>query len=304
MDLKRYSPTPCILTLFMDSPQNETPIVSVIIPTYNRIDFLMEAIASVQEQRYRPIELIVVDDGSTDGTTERLSGVCDVHVLQISHTGRPGAVRNTGIDAATGDYIAFLDSDDLWHRYKLTLQMEALAANPDSMIIHCREIWIRDGRIVSQASQRHRRSGWIFADAVRKCIIGPSTVLLHRSILDEVGGFREDLEIAEDYELWLRVTHRFPVAYCDQPLVTKRAGHGDQISERYEQIERFRIDALEPLVSADHWQGLERSIARRELERKCRIYAAGARKRERNEEAAHYESLARNASISADSSGS
>ena len=280
------------------------PIVSVIIPTYDRVNFLMEAIASVQAQRYKPIELIVVDDGSTDKTAERLSGVRDAHVLRISHTGRPGAVRNTGMGAATGDYIAFLDSDDLWHRDKITMQMEALAANPDSLIIHCREIWRRNGRIVSQAGQRHQRSGWLFADAVNKCIIGPSTVLLHRSILEEVGGFREDLEIAEDYELWLRVTNRFPVAYCDQQLVTNRAGHGDQLSERYEQIERFRIDALEPLVAADHWQEPDRSIARRELERKCRIYAAGARKRERNEEAAHYESLARNASISADNSGS
>ena len=285
-------------------PRSANPLVSVIIPTYDRIALLMEAIASVRAQRYAPIELIIVDDGSTDGTAERLRSEHDVRLLCIDHTGCPGAVRNAGVAAAAGDHLAFLDSDDLWMPDKLTVQMEALAASPDIPIVHCRERWLRDGRTVSQAGQRHRRAGRLFADAVRKCIIGPSTVLLRRAVLDAVGGFREDLQIAEDYELWLRVTARYPVAYCDQPLVTKRAGHGDQLSARYAQIERFRIDALAPLVAADRWAEPERSIARQELARKCRIHAAGARKRGRHAEAARYESLARNASISAASSGS
>ena len=287
------------------------PVVSVIIPTHDRLALLMEAIGSVRAQRYSPIELIVVDDGSTDGTWERLNAESGIRRLRIDHTGRPGAVRNAGVAIATGEYVAFLDSDDLWMPDKLARQMELLRDSNGVPIVHSRELWLRDGRPVSQAGQRHRRAGWLFADAVRKCIIGPSTVVLHRAVLREVGGFREDLEIAEDYELWLRVTARFPVAYCDRPLVTKRAGHGDQLSERHGQIERFRIDALAPLVAADHWAEPERSIARRELARKCLIHAAGARKRGRDAEAALYEALAadagpsaRNDSISAASSGS
>ena len=214
------------------------------------------------------------------------------------------AARNLGISESRHPWIAFLDSDDLWEPEKLTIQMEALATSPDTLIVHCRELWLRSGRTISQTGQRHRRAGWLFADAVRKCIIGPSTVLLHRSVLNDVGGFRHDLQIAEDYELWLRVTARYPVAYCDRELVIKRAGHGNQLSERYGHIERFRVEALAPLVEADHWQEPERSIARQELARKCVIHAAGARKRGHDVEAARYESLARKASISAANSGS
>ena len=290
------------------------PLVSVIIPTHDRAELLMEAIDSVRAQSYAPIELIVVDDGSTDGTAERLHAARDMRMLRIDHTGCPGAVRNAGAAVAAADYLAFLDSDDLWMPDKLALQMARLLRAAETPIVHCREHWVRAGRTVSQAGQRHRRAGRIFAESVRKCVIGPSTVVLRRAVLREVGGFREDLEVAEDYELWLRVTARFPVAYCDRPLVTKRAGHGDQLSERYGQIERFRIAALAPLVAADRWGEPERTIARRELARKCLIHAAGARKRGRPAEAEDYEALAaeslagvspaaRNASISAASSG-
>lgn len=268
------------------------PLVSVIIPTHDRLKMLMEAIASVREQTYVPIEIIVVDDGSTDGTVERLRGEQGVNLLRIGHTGCPGAVRNAGVSIATGDYLAFLDSDDLWMPGKLAAQMMILCTSPEILIVHCRERWVRDSRPVSQASQRHRRDGWLFADAVRKCVIGPSTVVLHRTVLSVVGKFREDLQIAEDYELWLRVTSRFQVAYCDQPLVTKRAGHGDQLSERHGQIERFRIAALAPLVVAEHWAEPEQALAQRELSRKCLIHAAGARKRGRYAEAERYEALA------------
>lgn len=268
------------------------PLVSVIIPTYDRAGMLMEAIGSVRAQNYAPIEVIVVDDGSTDGTAQRLQAARDVRLLRIDHTGRPGAVRNAGAAAAAGDYFAFLDSDDLWMPGKLDAQMALLQGGGRPPIVHCRERWVRDGRTVSQAGQRHRRDGRIFADSVRKCVIGPSTVLMRRAVLEEVGGFREDLQIAEDYELWLRVTARFPVAYCDRPLVIKRAGHGDQLSERHAHVERFRIDALAPLVAAGRWAEPERTIARRELARKCLIHAAGARKRGRRAEAERYEALA------------
>jgi hypothetical protein len=129
----------------------------------------------------------------------------------------------------------------------------------------------------------------IFDDALKKCIVGPSTVLMEASLFREAGGFREDLEIAEDYELWLRITSRYPVAYLDDPLTVKRAGHGDQLSERYGSIEYFRIQGLKGLIESGRLTG-EQAIE--ELIRKCRIYAAGCRKRGRYEEASSYEVLA------------
>lgn len=197
-------------------------------------------------------------------------------------------------------------------------------------LVHSREIWLRDTKIVSQKTQRHRRRGEVFADALVKCMIGPSTVLMQRWVFEELGGFREDLEIAEDYELWLRLTAAYYVDYIDEPLVVKRAGHGAQLSEKYGQIEIFRIHALRRLVEEEFfraspgrqafgsssgtgnsreagsstWPGSspeavtptsppeeKQSLATAELARKCEIYAAGCRTRNRMEEAERYERM-------------
>ena len=270
------------------------PLVSVVIPTYNRAALLCEAIASVLAQSYAARELIVVDDGSTDATAARLRSFRDLRIVRRDHTGMPGGARNAGARVARGEYLAFLDSDDLWLPHKLAVQVAAATAAGDA-IIHTRERWLRDGRVVSQRGQRHRRSGDLFADSLRKCIIGPSTVLLRREVFEAAGGFREDLEIGEDYELWLRLTARHPVGYVERESVIKRAGHGDQLSERYGHIELFRLRALRDLLErADrrHFTPPQRAAAATELARKARIYAVGCRKRGRTAEAARYDALA------------
>ena len=267
------------------------PLVSVIIPTYNRADLLREAVASVLRQSYAPLESIVVDDGSTDATAACLRSWCDVRLVRQDHTGMPGQARNGGARVARGEYLAFLDSDDLWLPHKLAVQVPvALAAG--AAITHTRERWMRNGRVISQRRQRHRRAGDLFAESLRKCVIGPSTVLLRRDVFEDAGGFREDLEIAEDYELWLRLTARHPVAYVERESVIKRAGHGDQLSERYGHIELFRLRALRDLVEGRCFHPAQHAAAAAELARKARIYAAGCRKRGRGAEAEHYTALA------------
>ena len=268
------------------------PLVSVVIPTYNRAELVREAVASVLAQNYRPLELIVVDDGSDDATGDTLARYPEVRVLRQAHTGMPGQVRNAGARLARGEYLAFLDSDDLWLPQKLARQVPAATA-AGAAISHTRERWVRSGRVISQRTQRHRRSGDLFADSLRKCVIGPSTVLLRRALFEQAGGFREDLEIAEDYELWLRLTARHLVGYVEQELVIKRAGHPDQLSERYGQIEIFRLRALRDLVAAGHFAAAARhAAARAELARKALIYAAGCRKRGRHDEAREHDALA------------
>lgn len=274
----------------------DTPLISVVIPVYNRYELLKEAVKTVMGQSFKNFELIVVDDGSTDMTpTIKLLYGKDPRFkyLRIEHSGMPGLVRNRGADQASGMYIAFLDSDDLWTRTKLEEQIDFFLNNPDISIVHTRERWIRNGREISQKSQTHKRSGMIFDDALIKCTIGPSTVLMMKNLFIRTGGFREDLEVAEDYELWLRITDGNQVGYIDKPLVTKRAGHGEQLSEKYGQIEIFRIRALLDLVENRYFAGGNQRKAREELARKCRIYAAGCRKRGRYEEGAQYEKLAR-----------
>jgi glycosyltransferase involved in cell wall biosynthesis len=270
-------------------------MLTIIIPTYNRLPFLKSAINSVFCQTYRRFQLIIADDGSTDGTGDNVQSLNNsdenLRYLRLPHCGMPGKVRNAGARLATGDFLAFLDSDDLWKPEKLARQIAFFEEHPDMMICHTREIWQRGEKIVSQAGQKHRRSGYIFADALKKCIIGPSTVMMRRELFEEFGGFREDLEIAEDYELWLRITAKYPVGYIDEPLVIKRGGHADQLSEKYGQIEVFRIKALLVNLETGIFAGEQRELAVRELVRKCRIYAQGCEKRGKVEEACWYREI-------------
>ena len=277
-------------------PDRGTPEVSVIVPTYNRVAWLAEAVGSVLNQRYRRYELVVVDDGSTDGTADYLGALRAAgaaRVLRMAHCGMPGAVRNRGAEIARGRYLAFLDCDDLWRHDKLVRQLALMRAT-GCRLSHTRELWLRNGTVVSQRKQRHRRSGHLFTDALRKCIIGPSTTMIQTQTFREAGGFREDLEIAEDYELWLRLTARLQVAYLDEALTIKRGGSPDQLSAKYDQIEGFRIAALERLLESRAFGRDElESAATSEYRRKCRIYAEGCRKHGRTAEAAETEARCR-----------
>jgi glycosyltransferase involved in cell wall biosynthesis len=271
-------------------------MLTIIVPTYNRLSCLKSAIDSVLCQIDRYFQLIIVDDGSTDGTgdyVQRLNNSENLRYLRIPHCGMPGKVRNAGARLVAGEYLAFLDSDDLWKPEKLARQVAFFEKHPEIQICHTREIWQRGEKVVSQAGQKHRRSGDIFADALKKCIIGPSTVMMRRKLFEEFGGFREDLEIAEDYELWLRITARYAVGYLDEPLVIKRGGHADQLSEKFGQIEIFRIRALLLNLEEGFFEGEQRQLAARELVRKCRIYAAGCEKRGKDDEARKYREIAR-----------
>ena len=272
-------------------------LVSVIIPTYNRASYLSEALTTVFAQTHGNTEIIIVDDGSTDNTpsvaTQSVAIRFPLHYLRVPHTGLPGLLRNIGIEHSSGAFIAFLDSDDLWEPSKLAKQLLVLDSSQGVFVCHTAERWVRDGTIVSQSGQRHRRSGYLFNDSLRKCIISPSSVMIERTVFDRIGRFREDIEIAEDYELWLRVTARYTVAFVDEDLVVKRGGHSDQLSHKYDQIEIFRIRALQGAVGESWLTEEQRFVVARELSRKCRIYADGCEKRGRLEEAEHFSSMCR-----------
>jgi len=280
----------------------KSPLVTVIIPVYNRKALLQEAAASVLAQTLTDFELIIADDGSTDGSLKTALRLADsdkrIRVLNLEHSGFPGAVRNRAAEKAESEYLAFLDSDDLWMPEKLEKQLAVLVAHPDVPLVHTREVWQRGAKIISQKSQKHQREGDLFSDALGKCIIGPSTTVMSRKVFDDLGGFREDMEIAEDYEFWIRYCSRYKTGYIDEPLITKRAAHGKpQLSEKYGQIEVFRIDGLKKLVEQKYFKKHsqeKQSLAEKELKKKCEIYAQGCEKRGRNQEAAQYRSLYKN----------
>ena len=267
------------------------PHVSVVIPTYNRAHVVGEAIDSVLSQTYDNLELIVVDDGSQDGTREFVASYgAQLTYLHQVHRG-VSAARNRGIERARGHYLAFLDSDDLWLKEKLFLQMEYMKLHPEARICYTDEIWIRKGVRVNPMKKHRKYSGMIFERCLPLCIVSPSSVLINRQLLDEVGVFDETLEVCEDYDLWLRISSRYPIHFIEKPLIVKRGGHEDQLSKKLNGTDRFRIKALVKLLEEDFISPYQRELALRELARKCAIYGKGCIKRGKREEGENILSL-------------
>lgn len=262
--------------------------VSVVIPTYNRQEFVLRALESVAAQTRAPAEVIVVDDGSTDGTAEAIAGrFPGVRCLRQENRG-VSAARNRGVAVARGDWIALLDSDDEWVPHKLERQVEAIEAAPGHRLCHSDEIWIRHGRRVNPRRRHAKAGGRIFQRCLPLCVISPSAVLLERALVVELGGFDESLPACEDYDLWLRICAREPVLFVAEPLVIKHGGHDDQLSRTVPALDRFRIQALENLLASVDLGAEDRSAAIDTLRSKLDIFVAGARRRGHHEVAEEF----------------
>jgi glycosyltransferase involved in cell wall biosynthesis len=269
------------------------PLVSVIIPTYNRASYLKEAIDSVLSQDFRDFELIVVDDGSTDGTPNLLESYGgSLRCLYQEHRG-VSAARNTGISHAKGTYVAFLDSDDLWLPNKLSIQVDFFQRNADALICQTEEIWIRNGARVNSKKRHKKYSDDIFEKALPLCIVSPSAVMMKKDLFDRVGFFDESLPVCEDYDLWLRISAIYPIHLIETPCIIKRGGHGDQLSRSLEGIDRFRIKALQKILKSGVLTEKQYRAAFKALEEKCHIYGTGCVKRGRIEEGERYLNLPR-----------
>jgi len=267
------------------------PLVSVIIPTYNRGWIVQEAIDSVLDQDFSDYELIVVDDGSNDNTREILGAYGKgITVLQQSNRG-VSAARNRGIAEAAGRLIAFLDSDDLWLPRKLTTQVKFFEENADAVINQTQEIWIRNGVRVNPKERHHKFSGMIFERSLALCLVSPSAVMIKKSLFDAVGVFDEQLSACEDYDLWLRVSCRYPVHLIDFPFIIKRGGHDDQLSKAAG-LDKYRIQSLMKIIDSDLLTPQQYKAAINTLKEKSEVYAGGCRKRGREEEAKYFYALA------------
>jgi len=264
------------------------PLVSVIIPTYNRAHLLGRAIESVLAQTFRDFELIVVDDGSTDCTGELLRsfGSSVRSVVQLNRG--VSAARNHGIRVASGELLAFLDSDDEWLPDKLERQVRDFDPLRPWLISHTDEIWRRNGDPVRQKEIHRKQSGFFFDRALERCLISPSSVMISRALLDHVGLFDESLPAAEDYDLWLRITAFHEVTFVPEPLVIKHGDSPDQLSRTTPAIDRFRIRAIEKILADPRLRDDYRQAALMEAARKCRIFATGCFKRGKTEEAEAY----------------
>ncbi len=256
-------------------------MLSVVITTYNRRKFLKEAVFSVVSQDYHDKEIIVVDDGSTDDSYR------EIQEFPVRYVWKPNggisSARNCGILISKGDHLAFLDSDDLWLKAKLSMQME-LMKRYGSSLSYTDEIWIRNGKRLNQKLRHKKYSGCIFERCLPLCIISPSSVVIKREVFDRVGLFDESMPVCEDYDMWLRITSKYEVLFVEKPLIIKRGGHDDQLSKSLEAMDRFRIESLVKVLGAGDLNIDMKTSAEKELKRKCCIYIKGATRRGNKEE--------------------
>ncbi len=258
--------------------------ISVIIPTYNRKHTLQRAIDSVLSQTFKPYEIIIVDDGSKDGTKEwLLQNYPSVQYIHQPNNGVSSA-RNKGIQISQGSWIALLDSDDEWMPEKLEYQSRFIEVNKDSSFCHTNEIWIRNGVRVNQMKKHKKYGGDIFKHCLDICRISPSSSIINKDVFEEVGAFDESLTVCEDYDLWLRVTAKFNILFLDEPLIKKYGGHLDQLSRVPEGIEQYRIRSLEKILSMGSLTETQFRSAKDMLIHKLNIYAKGLKKRDKYEE--------------------
>lgn len=278
----------------MTKNQIKTPLVSVIIPVYNRREMLLQAVDAVLAQSFTDFELIVVDDGSTDDTPAALAPFSDVITLLTQENRGVSAARNVGVSRSKGEFIAFLDSDDLWLPDKLKRQVAFFKARPEALACQTEEVWIKSGRRVNPGKKHRKPSGMIFMPSLELCLVSPSAAMIKKSFFLDMGGFDESLPACEDYDLWLRISCRYPIYLIDDPLVIKRGGHEDQLSST-PGLDKFRIQALQKIIASANLTPVMREAATAVLVQKCHIYAQGCAKRKKIREAEKYYLIAETA---------
>ena len=254
--------------------------ISVVIPTLNRINTLQRALDSVINQTYKPAEIIVVDNGSSDGTLKFLrEQYPKIKILTENKIGVSSA-RNKGIKKSINQWIALLDSDDAWHPRKLEIQTSMLdSALKEYNLIHTDEVWFRNNKHINQMKKHKKQGGYIFERCLSLCCISPSSVMFKKDILDKVGLFDESLPVCEDYDMWLKICSSEEVLFAQDKLTYKYGGHKDQLSKSYWGMDRFRIKSIENIIKNFDLTYKQKKQAQKELIKKLKIIINGAFKR-------------------------
>lgn len=270
----------------MVNRESEKMSIAVIIPTYNREHTILKALDSVFAQTVSPQEIIVVDDGSTDQTTERLLPLINAGKIKYHLTPHRGVshARNFGLKHCDSNWICYLDSDDEWLNIKLAEQIKFAKANPHIFLIHTDEIWVRNGVRVNPMRKHKKYGGRIFKHCLPLCLISPSSVMLHRNLLIKNKGFREDFPVCEDYDLWLKITSEYEVGFIEQPLIKKYGGHEDQLSRSLKAMDYYRVKSMDWIF--DHrWLTFdEETLIKAEILKKTTILLDGYEKHQNEDQ--------------------
>jgi hypothetical protein len=265
------------------------PFFSVLIPAFNRAAFIKKCVGSALSQTFFDLEIVVVDDGSTDDTRDMVLSFSDprLRYLRTEHRGVSHA-RNTAVAQAAGEFLAFLDSDDTWDKRKLEVTAGYISRNPDVKIFHTEEIWIKKGAVMKQLDKHKKPTGSVYREALPLCCIGMSTSVIHKSVFEDIGLFDENLEACEDYDLWLRACWKYETMLIPEALTIKDGGRPDQLSLKVWGLDRFRIIALEKILLSGNLTPELYGLTLAELRSKCEIFAAGCSKRGKSADAGKY----------------
>ena len=254
---------------------------SVIIPTFNRLELLKRAINSVYMQTLPAEKIIVVDDGSTDDTYQYISLHYPEVILIKQKNKGVSAARNRGFAEVSTQWVSLLDSDDEWLPQKMEKQLLELEKT-QLKVCHSEEIWIRNGVRVNAKNKHQKKSGDIFFDCLKLCAMSPSAIVMDSSVWKEFDGFDESFIVCEDYDLWLRIAEKYPVALVEQAQIRKYGGHDDQLSRQYYGMDKFRIMAMQKMLSVELPE--EKSLALRNMiKKKLIILMKGAIKHQNQE---------------------
>lgn len=263
----------------------DNPLVSIILPTYNRAEFLPAALDSVFAQSYERWEIVLVDDGSTDDTVEVVRGYDDPRI-RYYHQNNQGvsAARNYGAAQCVGEVFALLDSDDEWLPHKLKAQLEYMCEHGFE-ICQTNEIWVRKGKRVNQPAKYKKPEGWFFEQSLETCLISPSCTMFTKEVWEQIGPFDVTMPSCEDYDMWLRACLKYPVGLVKERLTVKHGGRPDQLSICVPCADLHRIRALMKILQCGNLAEQQAQAVVAELEKKVCIYMQGCVKRGKKKDA-------------------
>ncbi|MBT5954620.1 glycosyltransferase [bacterium] len=259
---------------------------TVIIPTYNRAEKLLKALNSVVAQTVKAKEIIIVDDGSTDDTKQSVETFISenkdikIPITYSSHNQNKGIseARNTGIAKTDSDWICLLDSDDLLHPDKFESDKTYFNKHPYYQIYQSEEKWIRNGKHMNQKKIHQKPLGWAWERSLKLCLLSSSGLMIHKTMFEQFGLYDPTLPACEDYDLWIRILRKCPVGLNPSVVVTKFGGHDDQLSQKYDAMDTFRVEAMVKSYNVETDSRCQ-NLLKQEICTKLTILLNGAKKR-------------------------
>ncbi|MHC4321510.1 MAG: glycosyltransferase family 2 protein [Planctomycetota bacterium] len=269
------------------------PTVSVIIHTYNNEKFIAETVESVLNQTYKDYEIIVVDDGSVDGTRDALLPYMQEIIYHYKENGGIASAKNAGISLSQAEFIAFLDHDDLWVPDKLKLQMESFNENPQVGLVYAKYTSFRDGKELRTKPEKGY-SGWIFKELLAKSFVQTSTVVVKRECLNAVGPYDESFSLGDEYDMFLRIAKKFQCGFIDKGLTRYRV-HDTNASNNDFLFDNENLGVYKKIYNNfTDLDGEEKKILRKRIARYSMKVAEGLYSQGKREESKEYQKEANN----------